>query len=292
MLQPSSAMKLVVFRWCPSSIVQAFERAGARVVEVVTGSTCGDVNEPGFVERMRGLEPDLLVVAGCSQKLREPIRRVARLGAVNFHPSLLPCYRAREPLFWTLLAGETRAGITVHIMTDAVDAGPILFQREVEVSPRATSESLASRVDEAACGLAADLLACESEGSLPEGRVSTEPGSRYPPVRPEHGLIDWTCTAIDIDRRVRACTGTIEAYALVRGVRLVVEQAEHVTTGVWRGEPTGQLVEKGVHGRGTTLVVAAGEGFVRVLQWHLSNGVNAPEELEAWLPLPVGQRLS
>lgn len=44
--------------------------------------------------------------------------------------------------------------------------------------------------------------------------------------------------------------------------------------------------------RGNALVVAAGQGFVRVLRWHLSNGVNAPEELEAWLPLTVGKRLS
>jgi methionyl-tRNA formyltransferase len=285
-------MRLVVFSWCRTSVAEAFERAGAHVVEVVTGSTCRDVNELGFVERMRGLEPDLLVVAGCSQKLREPIRRVARLGAVNFHPSLLPYYRAREPLFWTILAGDTRAGITVHVMTDVIDEGPILFQCEVEVSLRATSESLASRVDEVACGLAADLLACETEGSLPKGRDSTEPGSRHPPVRPENGLIDWTRSAIDIDRQVRACTGTIEAYALVRGVRLVVEQAEPVTSGVWQTKPAGQLVEKEEHGRGATLVVAAGQGFVRVLRWHLSNGVNAPEELEAWLPLAVGQRLS
>jgi methionyl-tRNA formyltransferase len=285
-------MRLVVFSWCRTSVTEALERAGAHVVEVVTGSTCRDVNDVGFVERMRGLAPDLLVVAGCSQKLREPIRRVARLGTVNFHPSLLPYYRAREPLFWTILAGETRAGITVHIMTDAIDEGPILFQREVEVSLRATSESLASRVDEAACGLAADLLACESEGSLPEGRVSTEPGSRYPPVRSENGLIDWTRSAIDIDRRVRACTGAIEAYALVRGVRLVVEQAEPVTSGVWKPKSVGQLVAKEEHAQGHTLVVAAGRDFVRVLQWHLSNGVNAPEELETWLPLTVGKRLS
>jgi len=285
-------MRLVVFSWCRTSIAEAFERAGAHVVEVATGSTCRDVNDLGFVERIRGLEPDLLVVAGCSQKLREPILRAARLGAVNFHPSLLPYYRAREPLFWTILAGETRAGITVHIMTDAIDEGPILFQREVEVAPRATSESLALRVDDAACGLAADLLACESEGLLPKGRVSTEPGSRYPPVRSEDGIIDWTRSAIDIDRRVRACTGTIEAYAIVGGVRLVVEQAEPVTSGVWKAQPASQLVAREEHGRGTTLVVAAGQGFVRVLQWHLSNGVNAPEELEAWLPLHVGQRLS
>src|SRR5450755_2041119 len=183
MLQPRCAMRLVVFSWCRTSVAEAFERAGASVVEVVTGSTCRDVNDLGFVERMRGLEPDLLVVTGCSQKLREPIRRVARLGAVNFHPSLLPYYRAREPLFWTILAGETRAGMTVHVMTDVIDEGPILFQREVEIPLRATSESLASRVDEAACELAPEVFASARSGSLPRGRVSTVPGSRYPPVR-------------------------------------------------------------------------------------------------------------
>ena len=177
-------------------------------------------------------------------------------------------------------------------MTDAIDEGPILFQREVAVSPRATSKSLASRMDEAACGFAADILACEIEGSLPAGRVSNEPGSRYPPVRPENGLIDWTCSATDIDRRVRACTGTIEAYALVRGIRLVVEQTEPVTSCGWSAQPASQLVAKEKHARGNALVVAAGRGFVRVLRWHLSNGVNAPEELEAWLPLAVGERLS
>jgi UDP-4-amino-4-deoxy-L-arabinose formyltransferase/UDP-glucuronic acid dehydrogenase (UDP-4-keto-hexauronic acid decarboxylating) len=298
-------MRLVVFAWCPTSIVQALVQAGANVTAVVTGNglasegmtetlramsiplvVCADVNASSFVERIRGFEADLLVVAGCGQRLREPVRRAARLGAINVHPSLLPHYRGKEPLFWMVLHGESRAGVTVHVMTDALDEGPILFQGDLAVPPRATARSLAKLVDEAACRLVPEIVACARSGLLPRGRSPADPGSHHPALNVGHGRVGWAQSAMQIDRHVRACTGYIDPYALVRGVKLVIEEAEPMPQ-TCAARP-GEIVAR----EGNALVVAAGDGCVRLLAWRWSNGAHTPEELAAWLPLSVGMTMN
>src|SRR5262245_35200286 len=135
-------MKIVLFSWCTTTaiLLEAIVAAGATPALVVSGlHSCAanvlqqvctqsgfpfecsdDVNAPVFVDRIRSLAPDLLFVAGCPQILRCPLRDVFRLGAVNLHPSLLPAYRGRDPLFWAIVKGETTIGVTAHHLTEVV----------------------------------------------------------------------------------------------------------------------------------------------------------------------------
>jgi methionyl-tRNA formyltransferase len=304
-----SAMRVVLFAWCPTatSYLDALVAAGAAPVLLVTGprspedgalavraashgvllERTEDVNAVPFVERIRSLAPDLLLIAGCSQILRAPLRSAARLGVVNFHPSLLPNYRGKEPLFWAILQGETRTGCTAHHATDAVDAGPILLQREVPISRRATSASLARDVDEAGATLVPELLAMARAGALPPGQLPAEPGKVFPPLRPEHGLLDLSRGAIELDRLVRACAGEIPAFCFVHGMKVVLLEGEPSEAACSHGAP-GTVVEIG--GGSARIATAAGDLVAR--RWLFFGRAHDSDELAVRLDIGVGTRFT
>jgi methionyl-tRNA formyltransferase len=237
-------MNVVLFAWCPSSVayIEALATEGAPPRLVVTGprssaeaqlaaacarfgvplERCPDVNAPAFLSRLSSLSLDLLLVAGCAQILGPALLALPRVGALNFHPSRLPAFRGKEPLFWALCRGEPTVAITVHHLTAEVDAGPILFQIEIAVPARATSASLAPLVDREGAKLIPAILALAAAGELPPGQPPAGPGSHFPKLRPEHGLLDFTRSAVEIDRLVRAAHGEIAAYCFYQGMKLIV----------------------------------------------------------------------
>ena len=112
-----------------------------------------DPNHPEAIAALERIEPDLLLLACLPHIVGRATRRTARLGALNLHPSALPRFRGPNPVFWQLRAGITRAGVTVHVATDAVDAGPIVVQRQVEVRPGIGADTLTDAL--VRCGIRA-----------------------------------------------------------------------------------------------------------------------------------------
>ena len=94
-----------------------------------------DPNHPDSIAALERVEPDILLLACLPHVVGRATRRTARLGALNLHPSALPRFRGPSPVFWQLRAGIVRAGVTAHVATDTVDAGPIVVQRSIEVRP-------------------------------------------------------------------------------------------------------------------------------------------------------------
>ncbi len=239
---------MVLFAWCrtASLYLDALVGAGHAPILVVTGqgapaeaALSGSgvplechirVNEPGFVARLTRMQPDLLLVAGWPERFGREVRQAARLGAVNCHPSLLPRYRGRDPLFWAILNDEREVGITLHRMTGEIDAGPILMQRAVPVPAGATSASLAEAVDRAGAELAVELV---SGGLSAEREQDSGAATHFPPLGAEHGLMDWADSAARLERLVRACRGATLAHCFYRGMKLGVLAAhEKAASGV------------------------------------------------------------
>jgi methionyl-tRNA formyltransferase len=300
-------MNIVLFAWCPTSVLylDALAAAGAAPSLVVTGTrtpahaplaaACDrlgvllerrdDVNAVDLIARL--CAADLLLVAGCPRILGPELCAAPRLGALNLHPSRLPDYRGREPLFWALLHGEPRVGVTVHHMTEEVDAGPILFQREVAVPPRATSASLAVLVDRAGAELVPDLIALAAAGALPAGVRSPDPGTHFPPLRAEHGLLDFTRDAVEIDRLVRAARGEIAAYTFHRGFRFVVLEGDPDDAGTPGARP-GRVVAID----GDALAIATARGVYRARRFLFLDRVHDGPALASALDIAPGAALS
>lgn len=103
--------------------------------------------DPLALRRFTATRPDLGVCCGFSSVLPGELLRLPRLGWVNVHRSLLPYNRGLDPLRWALI-DRTPAGVSLHVMTEAVDAGPVIGQREVPVTATDDIQSLSARADE------------------------------------------------------------------------------------------------------------------------------------------------
>lgn len=125
---------------------------------------CGRVNDGATLDRIRGFEPWLIVMAAFSQILRAPVLEIPRLGAINVHPSLLPKYRGPNPFYWVLAQNEERSGVTVHHASEGIDAGDIIGQREVPILEGDRERDLLRRSTPVAARLLADAVAAIGAG--------------------------------------------------------------------------------------------------------------------------------
>ena len=92
-----------------------------------------------FLEKIKELEPDLIIVASYGQILKPALLDIPKYGCVNIHPSLLPHLRGASPVQSIILNGETETGITFIKMTPGMDDGPVLFQKRYSIESNWTS---------------------------------------------------------------------------------------------------------------------------------------------------------
>ncbi len=173
-----------------AQVPEALERAGHEVVRF-----------PRAPSRAEALGLELLVVCGFPRRLGPDVFAAPRLGTWNVHPSLLPARRGPQPLRWAILRGDERLGVTVHQMSDVIDAGDIWWQQGVRCEGDGYTASLAKLVARAADvlpGLVAEALA----GRRPVPQAG--PGSYDPRVPPALRRIDPALEADTLVRRVAA----------------------------------------------------------------------------------------
>ena len=139
-----------------------------------------DVGAPPLAEHLRDLDPVLLLSVVCARRLPPRLLDVPDL-AVNLHGSLLPKYRGRATAFWPLYYGDEETGVTAHLMTDTLDAGPILAQRALPFREGDALDDVARSIADAGGDLAVDLLdrllASDVEGP---GDLETRPNRTTP----------------------------------------------------------------------------------------------------------------
>ena len=153
--------------------------ADAHGVEVVRAP---DPNHPEAIAALERIRPDLLLLACLPHVVRRATRETARLGALNLHPSALPRYRGPDPVFRQLRAGVTRAGVTVHVATGAVDAGPVVAQRWLEVRAGIGSEALTAALVRLGARALAETLP-DIERRIREAVPRTNPPRPASPIR-------------------------------------------------------------------------------------------------------------
>jgi methionyl-tRNA formyltransferase len=188
------------------------------------------VNTAEGVAALQALQPDLLVVAAYGQILSKDVLAVARLGGINVHASLLPKYRGAAPINWALYHGETRTGVTIIRMSIHLDAGDILAQEAVDVSPDETAGELEERLGPLGAKLAADVIERFAAGPVPGRPQDKGLVTKAPKLSKEHGLIDWSRPPAAVCNQVRAMQPWPTAYTFLhrRGqepLRLIVQCA-------------------------------------------------------------------
>jgi methionyl-tRNA formyltransferase len=159
------------------------------------------IRDPDAVERLRRLEPDVLVVVAYGQIIPPSVLDIPRLGAVNIHGSLLPRHRGAAPVAGAILAGDSETGVTIMRMDEQLDHGPILAARSMQIGPRDDAVALTSRLAALGAELLVDTLAHVEEIKAVEQDHGAS--SVAPRLSREDGELDWDMPALEIDRHVR-----------------------------------------------------------------------------------------
>lgn len=127
-----------------------------------------EVNHPLWIERIAQLAPDVIFSFYYRHLLSDEILRLAPAGAFNLHGSLLPKYRGRAPLNWVLVNGETETGVTLHRMVKRADAGAIVAQQRITISPDDVALTLHHKLCQSAREVLAQALPAIKAGDFQE----------------------------------------------------------------------------------------------------------------------------
>ncbi len=241
----------------PSPVKVVAQEAGVPVFQPRTLRT------PEAQAVIREWHPDVIVVAAFGLILPPEVLRIPPHGCVNVHASLLPRWRGAAPVAAAILAGDTETGVTIMLMDEGVDTGPILAQAREPIRPDDTTETLSRRL----AVLGADLLA-ETLPRWVRGEITPQPqddaqATYAPMLRKADGWIDWREPAVLIERKVRAYQPWPTAMTRWRGKVLKILRARPEPD-IRREEPPGTVV---VWDDGAAVVT--GEGLLVLLEVQL-----------------------
>jgi methionyl-tRNA formyltransferase len=211
------------------------------------------LRQPDAMEQLRLWNPDLIVVAAFGQILKPDVLDLPCYGCINVHASLLPRWRGAAPVNAAILHGDEETGVTIMKMDIGLDTGPMLARRAIRI----TRDDTAGFVFESLSRLGADLL-IETLPDYLSGKITPcpqpEDGVTYAPMlKKEEGLLDFTHSAEELERRVRAFNPWPGAFMQVDGTLLKIHRA-HTEAG---NESAGsRLVYR------NQLAVGTGSGFL------------------------------
>jgi len=193
------------------------ERAEAAGLEVLTPAHPRDDT---FQARLRQIAPDCCPVVAYGALVPQPVLDVPTHGWVNLHFSLLPAWRGAAPVQHAVLAGDEVTGATTFRLEAGLDTGPVFGVTTEDVRPTDTSGDLLARLAVAGAGLLVATLDALEDGSVQAVPQLTEGVSLAPKIISEDARVDWTASALRVDRLVRACTPAPGAWTTLRGKRV------------------------------------------------------------------------
>lgn len=239
------------------SLVDAAATSGVEVISPL------DVNDPSIVRRIADHECDLFLSVYFHQIFNGELLDSVRGSALNVHPSLLPRHRGVAPLIWAIADGDPVAGVTIHHMTAALDAGPVVWQKPLPIAEMDTGFTLHQKAADLVSEGVGEILGPWAAGSgVPVGRPQEGHASYHRYSDPPLNHIDWAWTATRIRNVVRALAPPLPgAHVLVGQERVVFAEVEVIESAAAGARLPGSLE---IDPDGYP-VVGAADGAVRVL---------------------------
>ena len=162
------------------------------------------IRDSGVVDHLRKLNPDVIVVAAYGQILTGSILEIPHFGCINVHASLLPRWRGASPVQAAILAGDSVTGVSIMKMDAGLDTGPIIAQKELNISDDDTSFSLSEKLSNLGASLLLDTLDGYYSGKIKINNQNDEQATKTHLIKKEEGMLDLNISAEVLERAVRA----------------------------------------------------------------------------------------
>lgn len=190
------------------------------------------------IEYLKGFQAEACIVVAFGQILPKEILKMTPYGCINVHASLLPKYRGAAPIQWAILSGESVTGVTTMQMDEGLDTGDMLLKTEVIITEEETGESLHDKLAKAGAKLAVETLKELEAGTLCPQKQGESPTPYARMLDKNMGNIDWSKSAVQIERLVRGLNSWPSAYTYWNGKVMKIWKA-----GV-KSEETGNTTKK------------------------------------------------
>jgi len=240
-----------------------------------------------FLEKIRALHPDLIVVTAYGRILPGSLLNLPPLGTINVHGSLLPKYRGAAPIQWAVLKGETETGVTIMQMDEGMDTGNILLPVSLPIEEDDTSGSLFVKLAKLGGHALVKAIGLLKEGKLPPVKQDDSLATEAPMLHKEMGRLDWSKGAAELHSLVRGLDPWPSAYGFLADKRFRFFRPQVVRGEVV--EEVGTLCRADKDG----ILVATGSDYllIREIQPEGKKRMSVQSCL-CGMTLPVGERFS
>ncbi len=256
------------------------------------------LRRPEAVEELRRLAPEVIVVCAYGEILRPSVLAIPPRGVVNVHPSLLPRHRGPSPIQGAILSGDQETGVTIMLMDEGMDTGPLLAQASLPIEPLDTASTLGEKLSRLAARLLVETLPRWLRGEMSPQPQDHTRATVTKLLRKEDGLLDWHRPATDLWRAVRAYNPWPGAHTYADGELIFIWRAWPLPLDT--GHPPGTVVALGPQeaslvppeaGR-ATFGVQTGQGLLAVIEAQRAGRKSLPSsEFLRGMPKLLGRQL-
>ena len=237
---------------------------------------------PEAQAEMAALDADVMVVAAYGLILPQAVldipRKVAGFGCLNIHASLLPRWRGAAPIHRAILAGDKQSGVAIMQMEAGLDTGPVLLETFTAIGARETTGQLHDRLATLGAEAIVHVLTRLARGHELASAAQSGLGVTYAhKVTPEEAALNWSASAVDIDRQIRAFNPTPGAWTTWRGEKLKLWASELVLVPSCLGSVPGAVMAA----EGERLLVSCDSSVLAVTEVQKAGGKRMP--VSAWL---------
>jgi len=209
---------------------------------------------PEFIETLRALQPDLIVVVAYGQILKQAVLDIPKTFCMNLHSSLLPKYRGAAPINWAIIEGEKESGVTTMKMDKGMDTGDILLMQKTAITDEDNAQTLHDRLSKIGASLVMKTIGQMEDRTLTFHPQDNDHATHAPKLKKQDGLIHWQKDAIGLRHLVQGLTPWPGAFTFFKSKRLRLCTVE--TTAGEDGDSPGEIARITDHG----IEVGTGKG--------------------------------
>jgi len=176
-----------------------------------------NLNDEIFIQTIKNLQPDLILLTAYGKIIPSPLLQLPEKGFLNLHPSLLPRYRGATPLQSTILVGDKETGVTLFLMDEQIDHGPIIQNTVYSIQyTRITYSELSKQLAEIGADLIIKTIPRWLNGEIIPLPQDESLVSYCHKITPKDEKINWQTSAEEVDRKVRALNPNPGTYTLTQ----------------------------------------------------------------------------
>ena len=224
------------------------------------------VKDSDFVQVLKELAPDIMVVVAFGQILSEEILNIPKYGCINVHGSLLPEYRGAAPIQWSIIHGREYGGVTTMYMAKGLDSGDMILKAQEKIRDDDTYGSLYDRLSVIGADLLIKTLELIESGEAPRTPQNDAEATTAPMITRKMERINWNDRADNIVNLIKGLNPQPVAHTLLKGEKLKIWFAEKEGNG-YTGTP-GEIVDV----RKKDFVVMTADGAVAVKEVQAQGG--------------------